>query len=134
MVNMKNSTTTSGNGPIVKFHNCLILRNHELINDELWISGSNIIDPESLFYNEKILPDQVVDCKGAIISPGFIDVQLNGEYIFMVSYSVHAVLICIHVSWLYFKIDLYNGSKDSSASKKYLRVATILIMVETFGI
>jgi N-acetylglucosamine-6-phosphate deacetylase len=36
--------------PIIKFKNCLILRNHELIKDELWISGSVIIDPESFLH------------------------------------------------------------------------------------
>jgi N-acetylglucosamine-6-phosphate deacetylase len=65
---------------ITKFCNCVILRNNALIKDDLWISGSTIINPEALFYTEKILPDKVVDCQGAIISPGFLDVQLNGMY------------------------------------------------------
>jgi len=65
--------------PITKFWNCLVLKDHDLVDEELWISGGKIINPEHLFYNEKILPDRVVDCGGAIASPGFIDIQLNGN-------------------------------------------------------
>jgi hypothetical protein len=64
--------------PVIKFYNCLILRNHALVEDELWLSGSKIIDPEQLFYDRKINAELMVDCKGAIIAPGFIDVQING--------------------------------------------------------
>lgn len=64
--------------PIIKFENCKILRGHELVRDDFWISGTNIVDPEDLFFNVKLMPDRVVDCRGAIIAPGFLDVQING--------------------------------------------------------
>lgn len=50
------------------------------MSDDLWIRGERIIDPEAHFFNEKTLPDIVIDCGGAIVSPGFIDVQLNGGF------------------------------------------------------
>lgn len=67
--------------PIVKFKNCKVLRGHQLIEDDFWISGSNIVDPENLFFDIKMMPDRVIDCGGAIISPGFIDVQINGKMV-----------------------------------------------------
>ncbi|CAG7717201.1 unnamed protein product [Allacma fusca] len=65
---------------IVKFTNCCLLRNHNIIKDDLWIQAGKIIDPEKLFFRERKLPDKVIDCGGALISPGFIDVQLNGGF------------------------------------------------------
>ena len=32
-----------------------------------------ILDPEKLFFDERL------DCGGAILAPGFIDVQINGK-------------------------------------------------------
>ena len=76
LVTTENNTSIDS---IVRFTNCLLLRNHQIIKDDLWVRDSKIIDPEGLFYNQKILPDLTIDCEGAIISPGFIDVQLNGK-------------------------------------------------------
>ena len=71
--------TLPGRLAISKYHNCLVLRNHQLLRDEFWTYGSIIINPEPHFFNEKVVPDFVVDCRGALIAPGFIDVQLNGQ-------------------------------------------------------
>ena len=38
-----------------------------------------IVNPEELFYVQKRPPAFQVDCRGSIIAPGFIDVQINGE-------------------------------------------------------
>ena len=48
-----------------------------------------IINPEPLFFDEKLGPDVIVDCRGALIAPGFIDLQINGG--FGVDFSVDIV-------------------------------------------
>ncbi|KAJ7990055.1 hypothetical protein DPEC_G00310880 [Dallia pectoralis] len=65
---------------IIQFVNCKILREHKLQRDDLWVREGKILDPEKLFFDEKRSADQRVDCKGLIIAPGFIDVQINGGY------------------------------------------------------
>lgn len=37
-----------------------------------------ILDPEKLFFEERLVADQQRDCGGCILAPGFIDVQING--------------------------------------------------------
>lgn len=45
---------------------------------DVWVRGGTIIDPIELFYGEKKAPDLTVDCRGLIVAPGFIDIQING--------------------------------------------------------
>ncbi|XP_062340724.1 N-acetylglucosamine-6-phosphate deacetylase [Osmerus eperlanus] len=66
--------------PIVQFVNCRILREHKLQREDLWVREGTILDPEKLFFDEKGYADEIVDCKGCIVAPGFIDVQINGGY------------------------------------------------------
>lgn len=63
---------------LIKFHNCRILRNGEIFEEQLWVRDGRIVDPEKIFNDEKIGADEVVDCWGAIISPGYIEMQTNG--------------------------------------------------------
>ncbi|XP_043670760.1 N-acetylglucosamine-6-phosphate deacetylase isoform X1 [Vespula pensylvanica] len=63
-----------------QFHNCNILRDGKIINEDLWVRDGKIINPEKIFYDEKILPDYKIDCQGALISPGYIDLQINGGF------------------------------------------------------
>lgn len=65
---------------IKKFTNCYILRNNEIIKEDLWVRGGKIINPEPLFFEEKIGPSEVIDCNGALIAPGLIDLQINGGF------------------------------------------------------
>lgn len=65
---------------IIQFRNCRLLRNHQLIVDDLWVRSGQIIDPEKVFFDEKKQADLQIDCHGAIIAPGFIDLQINGKF------------------------------------------------------
>ncbi|XP_026467904.1 N-acetylglucosamine-6-phosphate deacetylase isoform X1 [Ctenocephalides felis] len=65
---------------IIQFKNCYILRDHNIILEDLWIRNGKIINPEDIFFDEKTVAHEVIDCKGAIISPGFIDIQINGGF------------------------------------------------------
>lgn len=63
----------------IQFINCKILRNHKIIKEDLWVRNGKIINPEKVFFDEKVQSDRKVDCKGALIAPGFIDIQINGK-------------------------------------------------------
>ncbi len=45
---------------------------------DVWVRGGKIINPLHLFYEEKKTPDCTIDCRGLIVAPGFIDIQING--------------------------------------------------------
>lgn len=64
---------------LIQFRNCKILRNHEIISDDIWVRNGLIVNPEKVFFDEKNLAHQQIDCKGALICPGFIELQINGE-------------------------------------------------------
>ncbi|XP_041813053.1 N-acetylglucosamine-6-phosphate deacetylase [Chelmon rostratus] len=74
------SNKSVSDAPITQFFNCRILRDHKLQREDLWVRDGRILDPEKLFFDEQGYADKRVDCEGCIISPGFIDVQINGGY------------------------------------------------------
>lgn len=65
---------------ITRFTNGLILKDNQLLSGDLWVSSESgkIISSQTAFYDSGRTPDNVIDLKGKIISPGFIEVQLNG--------------------------------------------------------
>ena len=67
---------------ITKFTNCRLLRGDVLVDEDLWISSESgkVIRSQAAFYDEYILPDETIDLGGRIISPGFIECQLNGAF------------------------------------------------------
>ncbi|XP_075234932.1 N-acetylglucosamine-6-phosphate deacetylase [Lycorma delicatula] len=65
---------------IIKFSNCCLLRDHTIVKEDLWIRRGKILNPQTLFFSEKKAPDEIIDCWGALISPGFIDLQINGGF------------------------------------------------------
>ncbi|XP_030378647.1 N-acetylglucosamine-6-phosphate deacetylase [Scaptodrosophila lebanonensis] len=65
---------------LIQFTNCRLVRNHQLIEDDLWVRAGKIINPEPIFFDERSKAHRRVDCGGAIIAPGYIDLQINGGY------------------------------------------------------
>ncbi|XP_040575115.1 N-acetylglucosamine-6-phosphate deacetylase [Lepeophtheirus salmonis] len=65
---------------LIRFYNCYLLRDHSLVLDDFWIKNGIILDSKELFYGEKVCPDLSIDCEGDIISPGLIDLQINGGF------------------------------------------------------
>lgn len=65
---------------LVQYKNCRLLRNHQLVWDDLWVRDGRIEDPRKLFWEERVASDVQVDCGGCIVSPGFIDTQINGGF------------------------------------------------------
>lgn len=75
------SSDPTGSG-ITKFTNCLLVKGDKLVAEDLWISSitGKILYSQEVFYDQRATPDRIIDLRGKIISPGFIDVQLNGGF------------------------------------------------------
>ena len=78
-------TDGKGNGLYLKFKNCYILQDHQIIKDDLWVCDGKILNPEKVFFDTKVTADIQIDCNQSIISPGFIDVQCNGKLYLYIS-------------------------------------------------
>ncbi|KAI0764326.1 Metallo-dependent hydrolase [Trametes elegans] len=75
---------TSPNG-LVCFTNCLLpTEDGNLVQKDLWIDERRgvILDSQRTFFQRKERPDRVIDLGGNILSPGFLDIQINGAYNF----------------------------------------------------
>lgn len=56
----------------------LVTEDGGLVSKDLWVRDGKILDPLHLFYEERKGADIIIDCSDLIISPGFIDIQING--------------------------------------------------------
>ncbi|XP_045489210.1 N-acetylglucosamine-6-phosphate deacetylase [Pieris rapae] len=81
---------------LTRFFNCYILRESQIIKEELWIRDGKIVNPEEVFYVEQVEADTSVDCGGLLIAPGFIDIQINGGWGVDFSYDSENVEEGIH--------------------------------------
>ncbi|EPS96629.1 hypothetical protein FOMPIDRAFT_88546 [Fomitopsis schrenkii] len=73
---------TSPNG-LVCFTNCLLpLEDGSLVERDLWIDERRgvILDSQKTFFLRRDRPDRVIDLGGNVLSPGLIDIQINGAY------------------------------------------------------
>ncbi|XP_012250519.2 N-acetylglucosamine-6-phosphate deacetylase [Athalia rosae] len=82
---------SSSNTLLKQFYNCQILRNGHIIKEDLWVRDGRFVNPEKIFYDEKIQPGIKIDCCGMLISPGFIELQINGGYGVDFSYDIDTV-------------------------------------------
>ncbi|CAK4157269.1 unnamed protein product [Aphanomyces euteiches] len=68
----------------LKVENVRVLRNGKLVNTFLWVENGKIMDPQARYWKATSAleygPGTVVDGKGMIVAPGFIDAQINGAY------------------------------------------------------
>ncbi|KAG1442157.1 hypothetical protein G6F56_011186 [Rhizopus delemar] len=66
---------------IIKIINARILLNHEIVQDSyLWYQNGKIIHPQDLFFSARRDADEIIDAKGLLVVPGFIETQINGAY------------------------------------------------------
>jgi len=67
---------------VTRFTGGYLVKGDKLIEGDLWISSitGKILHSQEVFYEYHVVPDEVVDLKGKILAPGFIDVQLNGAF------------------------------------------------------
>lgn len=65
---------------LVRFKGGFVCSDEGVLEEgDVWARGGAIIDPVKLFYQEKRAPDLTIDCRGWIVAPGFIDIQINGQ-------------------------------------------------------
>lgn len=57
----------------VCFTNAKIIRQHQILAEDLWVSKGKIISPQ-------LKADKKIDVGGNLIAPGYIDVQINGAF------------------------------------------------------
>lgn len=68
-------------GQLVKIFNGRILRGNTLQEGgTLWFKDGRIVDPIEEFWQEKASAECVLDAQGMIISPGYLDIQINGAF------------------------------------------------------
>ncbi|RQM09962.1 hypothetical protein B5M09_003229 [Aphanomyces astaci] len=72
------------NDKTVKVANVRLLRGGKLTNTFLWIENGKVADPQARYWRSQSSaeygPREVVDGRGLILAPGFVDIQLNGAY------------------------------------------------------
>jgi len=75
-------TAAARRSGVIKFTNCLLVKGTELVHEDLWISSQSgkILNGQEILYGHLTAPDSIIDLGGRILSPGLIDVQLNGAY------------------------------------------------------
>jgi N-acetylglucosamine-6-phosphate deacetylase len=71
----------TGSG-VTKFTNCLLVKGDDLVSEDLWVSSisGKILNGQEMIFEHRVAPDQVLDLGGRILSPGFIETQMNGAY------------------------------------------------------
>ncbi|CDH50089.1 n-acetylglucosamine-6-phosphate deacetylase-like [Lichtheimia corymbifera JMRC:FSU:9682] len=75
------SPVKDSSAPIYKIVNAKLLLNHELVEGSyLWFQNGKIIHPQNLFFDLHREADEIIDAKGMLVVPGFIDTQINGAY------------------------------------------------------
>lgn len=75
------SSEISPSDKIYKIINARLLLNHEIVQDSyLWFQNGKIIHPQNLFFSARRDADEIIDAKGLLVVPGFIDTQINGAY------------------------------------------------------
>ena len=110
---------------IIKLSNCRLVRDGTLIQDDLWIRNGTILDPEKIFFDEKRKSDLEIDCENLIISPGFIDVQLNGAFGIDFSNDTNQIesnLVYVSNNLLKYGVTAYCPTIVSSESDKYAQL------------
>ncbi|KAF5400461.1 N-acetylglucosamine-6-phosphate deacetylase [Paragonimus heterotremus] len=84
---------------IIRFSNGYILQDEKLVKEDLWISNGKILDGLHLFFKQQLTADICIDVQGSVISPGFIDIQVNGGFgLDFSNPSVDTVQVCYEVA------------------------------------
>lgn len=82
IVTSPNGVQQAPKNGLTKFTNCRLLRGDQLVQADLWVSSKTgkIVNSQACFFDDLVLPDETVDLKGRIVSPGMIECQLNGAF------------------------------------------------------
>lgn len=67
------SVYAQGRPKVTRYYNGMVLKDHQLKSEDLWICDGLVIEPQDT-------ADEHVNVEGAIIAPGYIDIQINGGF------------------------------------------------------
>jgi N-acetylglucosamine-6-phosphate deacetylase len=65
-------------GLITCYKGGLVLKGGSLVQKDIWVRAGKVVEPQELFFRDRRTPSFYLDCSSHIVSPGFIDVQING--------------------------------------------------------
>lgn len=117
------------NNPLKQFHNCQILRDGKIMREDLWVRNGKFVNPEKLFYDEKVTPDIKIDCCNNLISPGYIDLQINGGFGVDFSHDVDSVekgVTKVAEALLAYGVTSFCPTLVTSPSETYRKVLPII--------
>ena len=60
-----------------QFTNCSVLLDGQFVSEDLWVQGGLVVAAPPAAQLDQV---EVVDCGGALLAPGFIDLQINGGF------------------------------------------------------
>ena len=86
-----------GGGKLFQFTNCRVLYRNEILREDFWVRDGKIMNPEELFYSEKVVSDVKIDCDNLLIVPGYLDLQINGGFGYDFSSSAETLDEAVHV-------------------------------------
>jgi N-acetylglucosamine-6-phosphate deacetylase len=133
------SAIPTGRERITKFTNCRLVKGDELVEADLWVSSltGKIVRSQEVFYGEHAVPDIAVDLGGRIVSPGLIDVQLNGAFGFNFSQipedlqSYGKTLRQVNKSLIQTGVTSYLPTLTSERKEVYTHVRTSQPLIKT---
>ena len=74
----------AGAPSVVQFTNARVFLRGRVRHEDLWVRDGRVIDPRPRFWEaqsrNEFSAELIVDCGGAILSPGFLDIQINGGF------------------------------------------------------
>jgi len=62
------------------YYNCYILKQGKIILSDLFVKNGKFTNPKEFLKDKDVVSVKKVDCEGLLISPGFIDMQVNGGF------------------------------------------------------
>ncbi|KAI8071479.1 hypothetical protein BC940DRAFT_270260 [Gongronella butleri] len=66
---------------LTKVINGKLLLNHQLVENEyLWFQDGKLVDARDMFFRQRKEADEIIDARGQIVAPGYLDIQINGSY------------------------------------------------------
>ena len=89
---MKMTKRPFPNSTLYKFKNCRVIRDHDIIREDVWVRDGKVLDPRDIFWGERLTADVDIDCHNLIFSPGFIDLQINGMCLKIYLYIINGML------------------------------------------
>jgi N-acetylglucosamine-6-phosphate deacetylase len=115
---------------IIKFTNCRVLQGNCLVKKDLWISTETgkILHGQDVFFKSRLQPSRSIDLGGKIVSPGFIETQINGAFGFDFSSSSESQIdylkgvLKIRKKILQFGVTSFLPTITSQRSETYKKV------------